>query len=118
MTKKALACFTWFPKPTYFTGGKPTKEKVEEETTLWYHSLDTEYHLWLTVRKSEVPYNKDDMTKGYGVFSKRKFYRNDIISIYLGEYVRDDSPNIYTLDQILPGGATKRIMVEGGFPKF
>ena len=78
----------------------------------------TEYHLWITIKKSGVPCNSDDKSEGYGLFAERKFYEGDIISIYLGEYVKDVPINDYALDQILVGGEKRRLQVAGGFPAY
>ena len=105
MTEKALKLFQWFPKPTHLTGEDPKETSTEkEETTLWYHPTATEYHRWLTVQKSSVSDNTEDTTEGYGLFAERKFYKADILSIYLGEYIAEGEEDIYTLTQTLPGG--------------
>ena len=82
---------------------------------MWYHPTPTEYHKWITVKKSKLKPHRLDSTAGYGVFADRRFKENDYVGAYLGEYAKEGEENDYSL---LQRKTNKRILVQAGFPKY
>ena len=89
-----------------------TDDKEEEETTtMWYRPSPSEYHKWLTVKTSMLP-PSSGISAGNGLFAKRYLYVRDIISIYLGRPISDDTDE-YAIDY-----NGKIFTTGGGFLKF
>ena len=85
------------------------KEKAET-ITMWYHPSPSEYHKWLTVKKSLL-LPRSGRSAGNGSFAERDFKVDDVISIYLGRPISDGESEEYAIDY-----NKKRLTTGGGFP--
>ena len=116
VTKK----FVWFKTPTEFDGAKNNKKTGDDEAEdmcMWYKPIETEFHKWVSVKKSNLVANELDLSGGYGLFAERHFRAGNIISIYLGKYANPDYESDYCMDQKISSTTTKRIYTDGGYPR-
>ena len=114
MQDMAVKDFVWFQVPKQLSSRDNEKSN---EITMWYRPCETELHKWATIKKSGLEEKESDVTEGYGLFSERHFKLGDIVSIYLGEYIDNNTENEYCLDHLIYENMKKRISTNGRYPK-
>ena len=109
--KEAAAKYVWFPMPKELNRDENVKDG-SLEMTMWYKPTETEFHKWVSVKKSNI------VDGGYGLFAERDFEPGDLLTIYLGEYIDPNKKSdYYSIDYEVSPKKIVRLSSLGGYPK-